>query len=96
MALLTTAILLLAVAALAQLDSAAIHLPLLRRGARFSRREPANLTHLAHVLRDAELNYVRSQREVEGNRLVRRWRPSEAYDENDPDLIDVAGRENRW
>ncbi|KEF58289.1 uncharacterized protein A1O9_06215 [Exophiala aquamarina CBS 119918] len=73
-----------------------IHLPLFRRGNRFSRREPANMTHLAEVLQAVEAKYAPSYREVEGNRLVRRWRMKDNDDENDPHLIDVAGHLDRW
>lgn len=73
-----------------------IHLPLTRRGNRFSRREPANLTYLADILQAVEAKYASSYREIEGNRLVRRWRVKENDDENDPHLIDVAGHLNRW
>ena len=81
---------------LAQSYHPAIHLPLFRRGGRFSRHEPANLTYLADILQAAEAQYARNHRQVEGNRLVRKWRTNGATDENDPDLIDVAGHENRW
>lgn len=75
---------------------AVFHLPLSRRGSRFSRREPANITHLADVLRAVQAKYAPSYREVQGNRLVRRWRVDDNDDENDPHLIDVAGHLNRW
>ncbi|KAK5045926.1 hypothetical protein LTR84_008712 [Exophiala bonariae] len=74
----------------------AIHLPLTRRGNRFSRRETANLTYLADILQAVEAKYASSYREVDGNRLVRRWRLKDNDDENDPHLIDVAGHPNRW
>ena len=76
--------------------SPGIHLPLFRRGGRFSHHEPANLTHLAQILHNVEAKYARSYRAVEGNRLVRRWREHEVRDENDPEVIDVAGREGQW
>jgi hypothetical protein len=75
---------------------AVLHLPLSRRGSRFSRREAANITYLADVLRAVQAKYAPSYREVQGNRLVRRWRVDENNDENDPHLIDVAGHLNRW
>lgn len=73
-----------------------IHLPLFRRGNRFSRREPANMTHLAEVFYAVEANYAPSYREVQGNHLVRRWRTNVHNDENDPRLIEVAGHLDRW
>lgn len=72
-----------------------IHLPLHRRGGRLSTHDLANLTSLSNILALAEAQFARSHREIEGNRLVRRWR-SLGRDENDPFLIDVAGRSNRW
>jgi hypothetical protein len=63
---------------------------MLRRGGRLSRHEPANLSHLTNLLREAESQYARSHRAVEGNRLVRRWRPH-GRDENDPGLINIEG-----
>ena len=80
----------------AQFTSPGIHLPLFRRGGRFSYHEPANLTYLTQVLSDVEAKYARSYRDVEGNRLVRRWRHSVSRDENDPELIEVAGRDGYW
>lgn len=76
--------------------SPGIHLPLFRRGGRFSRHETANLTHLTQVLNEVETRYSRSQRAVNGNQLVRRWRRSKGGDENDPEVIDVTGCEHRW
>ncbi len=76
--------------------SPGIHLPLFRRGGRFSHHEPANLTHLTQILNDVETKYARSQRAVEGNQLVRRWRRSDGGDENDPEVVDVTGHKNRW
>lgn len=76
--------------------AAIIHLPLFRRGNRFSRREPVNMTHLAEVLQAVEAKYAPSYREVQGNRLVRRWRVNDNGDENDPHLIDIAGHLDRW
>jgi hypothetical protein len=87
---------LLFIAFLVGCGHAAVHLPLYRRGGRLSRHEPANLSHFATLLAEAEAQYALSYREVEGNRLVRRWRPHEGKDENDPSLIDVAGWQNRW
>lgn len=83
-------------ACFSQSTSPGIHLPLFRHGGRFSRREPANLTHLTQILSDVEAKYARGQRAVEGNRLVRRWRVSQGRDENDPEVVDVAGRDGRW
>ena len=80
----------------AKSPSFGIHLPLFRRGGRFSHHELANLTYLTNVLADIEVKYARSYRAVEGNRLVRRWRDSKSRDENDPEVIEVAGREGRW
>lgn len=77
-------------------DQPAVHIPLFRRGGRFARHQPANLTRLGDVLKNIEAKYARSYREIEGNGLVRRWRENEAFDENDPELIDVVGREDRW
>ena len=67
-----------------------------RRGGRFSRHELANLTHLTQILHDTEAKYARSYRTVDGNRLVRKWRESEFVDENDPEVIDVVGRDGQW
>jgi hypothetical protein len=94
----TTAILCLSLitTSLPQPTSPGLHLPLFRRGGRFSVHEPANLTYLTQILNDVEAKYARTYRAVEGNRLVRRWRQSEAKDENDPEVIGVAGRENSW
>lgn len=83
-------------ASLAHSISPGIHLPLFRRGGRFSRHEPANLTHLAEILASVEAKYARSYRAVEGNRLVRRWRESLEKDENNPEVIDVVGRHGQW
>lgn len=83
-------------ACFAQNDDAAIHLPLMRRGGRLSRHEPANLSHLAGLVEQAEAQYARCYRQVEGNRIVRRWRATGASDENDPDLVDAAGKDNHW
>ncbi|KIW14627.1 hypothetical protein PV08_07411 [Exophiala spinifera] len=74
----------------------ALHLPLYRRGGRLSRHETANLTRLAAIVSEVEARYARCQREVGNNRVVRRWRPYEGKDENDPQLIDVAGHQDRW
>ncbi|KAH0829859.1 hypothetical protein AYO21_10167 [Fonsecaea monophora] len=73
-----------------------IHLPLYRRGGRFSSHESANLTHLSSILEAAEAKYGRSYRAIEGNRLVRRWHASSFEDENDPEVVDVVGGVNRW
>ncbi|KAJ9605411.1 hypothetical protein H2200_010068 [Cladophialophora chaetospira] len=82
--------------AFSQSTSPGIHLPLFRRGGRFSLHESANLTRLTGILHDVEAKYARSQRAVDGNQLVRRWRSSEGRDENDPEVVDVAGRDNQW
>lgn len=75
-----------------------VHLPLYRRGGRFLRREAANLTYLGEIMHQVEARYSRTHRQVEGNHLVRQWRvkEQEAEDENDENLIDVAGYDNRW
>lgn len=77
-------------------DVPVIHLPLARRGSRFSRREPANMTYLADILQAVEAKYAPSYREVQGNRLVRRWWVDDNEDENDPYVLGVAGHRNRW
>ncbi|KIW25698.1 uncharacterized protein PV07_08859 [Cladophialophora immunda] len=89
-------ILTLSFAFLVQSASSAVHLPLHRRGGRFSYHESANLTYLASVVQDVEAKYARSYRAIEGNRLVRKWHASGCKDENDPDVIDVVGGPNRW
>lgn len=75
-----------------------IHLPLYRRGGRFLRRDAANLTYLGEIMHQVEARYSRTHRQIEGNHLVRQWRvkEQEAEDENDENLIDVAGYDNRW
>ena len=80
----------------AQSTTPGIHLPLYRRGGRSSYHEAANLTNLAQILHNVEAKYARSYRTVEGNRLVRRWHESVTRDENDPEVIDVAGRDGQW
>jgi hypothetical protein len=87
---------LLLTACFTQRSSPGIHLPLHRRGGRFSHHEPANLTYISQILDEVEAKYARSYRTVEGNCLIRRWRESQTKDENDPEMIDVAGREGRW
>jgi hypothetical protein len=80
----------------ADFNSPGIHLPIFRRGGRFSHHAPANLTYLSQVLADIEARYARSYRAVEGNQLVRKWRKNEELDENDPQLVAVAGQRGRW
>ena len=62
----------------------AIHLPIYRRDGRLSKHEPANLSSLAGVLKQVEVRYARSYRDVEHNGLVRRWH------QKDPTIEDVA------
>lgn len=61
-----------------------------------SRHEPANLTRLSALVSEVEFRYARCYREVDNNRVIRRWRPYEGKDENDPHIIDVAGHRGRW
>jgi len=81
---------------LVQSVNSVLHLPLHRRGGRFSYHESANLTHLASVLQSTESKYGRSYRVIERNRLVRKWHSSGCRDDNDPEVIEVAGGMNRW
>ncbi|OAP55639.1 hypothetical protein AYL99_09791 [Fonsecaea erecta] len=76
--------------------SSVIHLPLYRRGGRFSCHEFANLTHLSAALHSAEAEYGRSYRVIEGDRLVRKWDVRALRDANDPDVVGVVGGMNRW
>ena len=71
------------------------HLPIHKRGGRFSRHEPADLARLSQVLSNVEARYANSYRDVEHNGLVRRWH------QKDPVIEDVAmfegtGGEGNW
>jgi hypothetical protein len=76
--------------------SPGIHLPLHRRGGRATHHTPTNLTYLTQVLHDVEARYMRSTRAVEGNSLVRHWRPSGGFDENNEQLVSDLGKDGGW
>ncbi len=72
------------------------HLTLNRRGGAVAQHEPANLTHLVKLLRDVERRYARAKREVNGNKLVRRWRARSTGSANDEQLLREPGQEGSW
>ena len=67
-----------------------IHIPLSRRGGRFARHESANLTLLSKIIERAEQRYAGTAREVEHNRLVRKWRAGEDGLDDDALLSQLA------
>lgn len=77
-------------------EAEGIHFPLHRRDGRFSRHEAANLTYRTQILQEVEFRHSLTTREVHGNHLKRQWLINHGDDENDPNLIDVAGHSNRW
>lgn len=60
-----------------------IHLPLSRRNGRFARHQTANLTFLSETLAQAESRYASTYRDVEDNRLVRRWQARDDFLDED-------------
>jgi hypothetical protein len=75
--------------------SSSIHLPLVRRHGRFARHEVANLTLLSDVLEKAEARYTSTYRDVEKNRLVRRWQ-AEDDSLDDDDLLSRMDGSGPW
>lgn len=76
-------------------STAALHLPLTRRGGRFVGSSSANLTFLANLLADVEERYAQTQRTSSKNHLERTWTPrSGAVD--DEHLVGRAGHEGAW
>lgn len=79
-----------------QTDEPAIHFTIQRRGERFTTHDAANLTRLASILSESELQYAKTKRVVEGNRLGRQWKSRNTGTTMDEDLIDAVGHDGTW
>ena len=75
-------------------EDTGIHLPIYRRGGRFARHEPANVTALLRTLSRVEARYARTYTDINGNRIVRRWR--DGPDSADDFMLDCAGQDGNW
>lgn len=76
-------------------ESLDIHIPLRRRNGRFARHETANLTLLSETLDKAEHRYSSTDRSVENNGLVRRWRTKDATLDDDA-LLSAMENDVPW
>lgn len=73
-------------------DSSNIRIPLVRRGGRLARHENANLDLLQDNLKEAEDRYSFTRRDVENNRLARRWLPKDDVLDEDALLTNTEMR----
>lgn len=75
-------------------DEPGVHLPLYRRGGSFSNHGRANLTYISQVVARTEMRFARTQTDVEGNMIVRRWH--DGAHGADEYLLDSAGLVGSW
>lgn len=75
--------------------ASALHLPIHRRGGRFTHNRPCNITWLGELVAATEHRYSLTYRDVEQNRLVRKWQ-SKADAVDDEHLLQSAQGDGSW
>lgn len=76
----------------------ALHLPITRRGGRFSNTDVANLTYLLEELTSIESRYSATRRVIKGNRVVRKPKPVKIGADGDggEGLLGSIGKPGGW
>jgi hypothetical protein len=72
------------------------HFTLGRRGGRLASHENVDLDMIAELIRQTEVRYGRTRREVKGNKLALKWRSTNSGTVDDHELLVEPGRPGRW
>lgn len=72
------------------------HLTLERRGGSLATKIEVNITQLAQLAHHAESRYIRSDRAIEGNKVVRRWKDQNSDLVDGSDLMSNIGQNGSW
>ena len=72
------------------------HLTIERRGGSLATKSPVDITKLTELVLHAESRYARSERVIEGNKVVRRWNYRDSDLVDGSDLMNNIGQNGSW